>query len=163
MELAVATIRKGRLSFKTPLLFSLHYVRKLTWEFERGVASTARSTSSLCLWKPRDMSILVDSRFCEWRAIAYDSSDLIEGECVGRDTAGKYISRHCFNTRVNCEVRDAVDKYLMNDLGSIIASKYASSPVVTTLPVKASPDTGLTLCVNYEKELTRISGMIRDW
>jgi hypothetical protein len=58
-------------------------------------------------------------------AFAYDCSNIIEGECVGRDTAGDCISssRRCFETTL--ELRDAVDEYLVdNSAGSRVASIY---------------------------------------
>jgi surface protein len=57
--------------------------------------------------------------------IAYDCSNVIEGECVGRDTAGNCISnlRQCFDT--TRELRDAVDEYLDdNGPGSRVAGIY---------------------------------------
>jgi surface protein len=56
---------------------------------------------------------------------AYDCSNLIDGDCVGRDTAGNCIpnSRQCFD--ITSDLRDAVDEYLVdNGPGSRVASIY---------------------------------------
>jgi hypothetical protein len=77
-----------------------------------------------------DLPFLFLSRFC---ACTYDASNLIEGECFGRNTASKSIPRQCFYATSE-----------VNDAGSVVASKYVCqsvSALVATLPANASPDT----------------------
>jgi hypothetical protein len=54
---------------------------------------------------------------------AYDCSNLLRGDCVGRDTRNNCISRLRFNTA--SELRNAVDDYLANNsTGTLVALKY---------------------------------------
>jgi surface protein len=60
----------------------------------------------------------------EWR-LAYDCSNLLRGECVGRGTSNNCISRLRFNT--TSELRRAVDDYLTNNsTDSVVARNYGS-------------------------------------
>jgi surface protein len=58
----------------------------------------------------------------EWR-LAYDCSNLLRGDCVGRDTSNNCISRLRFNT--TSELRDAVTDYLAdNSTDALVAGRY---------------------------------------
>jgi surface protein len=66
----------------------------------------------------------VNSDEGEWR-LAYDCSNLLRGECVGRATSNNCISRLRFNT--TSELRRAVDDYLAdNSTDSVVARNYGS-------------------------------------
>jgi hypothetical protein len=64
----------------------------------------------------------VNSEDGEWR-LAYDCSNLLSGDCVGRDTSNNCIPRRRFDTA--SELRDAVDDYLADSsMDTLVASIY---------------------------------------
>jgi surface protein len=64
----------------------------------------------------------VNSADGDWR-LAYDCSNLLSGDCVGRDISNTCISRVRFNT--TSELREAVDAYLVNNsTGTAVARTY---------------------------------------
>jgi surface protein len=97
----------------------------MTLEFQQAIAASARST---LLTLPQETQISVNpARFLSTNGwgIVYDCSNLIGGECIGRDAAGNCISDsgQCFET--TRELRDAVDEYLEESgPGSRVASIY---------------------------------------
>jgi hypothetical protein len=55
--------------------------------------------------------------------IAYDCSNILVGDCVGRDTSSNCISRKGFGTTI--ELQSAVDDYLAdNSVGTLVARTY---------------------------------------
>jgi surface protein len=68
----------------------------------------------------------VDSADGEW-GLAYDCSNLLSGDCVGRDTSNNCISRVRFNT--TSELRLAVDIYLDDNSTDSVAARTYGWPI----------------------------------